>query len=68
MPKDTQFHFRVDVESLTKLEMCSLLTAMGIVGDLKPKLGGGKPRCLGSAQVTLQEGAILDTPDCGSHL
>lgn len=56
VPKDTQFHFRVDVESLTKPEMCLLLTAMGILGDLKPKLGGGKPRCLGSAQVTLQQG------------
>jgi hypothetical protein len=55
VPKDTQFHFRVDVESLTKPEMCLLLTAMGILGDLRPKLGGGKPRCLGSAQVTLQQ-------------
>jgi hypothetical protein len=36
--------------------MYLLLTAMGIVGDLKPKLGGGKPRCLGSAQVTLRQG------------
>lgn len=54
LPKGTQFNFRVDVESLTKDEMCLLLTAMGIIGDLKPKLGGGKPRCLGSAEVTLQ--------------
>jgi hypothetical protein len=55
LPKDTQFDFRVGVESLTKLEMCLLLTAIGILGDLKPKLGGGKPRCLGSAQVILQQ-------------
>lgn len=56
MPENTQFHFRVHVEGLTKSEMYLLLTAMGIVGDLKPKLGGGKPRCLGSAQVTLRQG------------
>jgi CRISPR/Cas system CSM-associated protein Csm3 (group 7 of RAMP superfamily) len=55
LPVGTQFNFRVDVESLTKEEMCLLLTAMGVIGDLKPKLGGGKPRCLGSAEVTLQQ-------------
>lgn len=51
----THFNFRIDVESLTKDEMCLLLTAVGIIGDLKPKLGGGKPRCLGSAEVALQQ-------------
>ncbi|MDW8365290.1 MAG: RAMP superfamily CRISPR-associated protein [Abditibacteriales bacterium] len=55
LPNGTQFDFRVDVESLTPDEMCLLLTALGIVGDLKPKIGGGKPRCLGSAQVTLRQ-------------
>lgn len=61
LPKHTQFHFDVNVESLTKSEMCLLLTAMGVTGGLKPKLGGGKPRCLGSGQVTLQQ-ARLWTP------
>lgn len=53
-PQGAQFQFRVDVESLTKPEMCLLLTAMGIRGGLRPKLGGGKPRCLGSVRVTLR--------------
>ncbi len=54
-PSGTQFVFSVDVESLTKAEMCLLLTAMGIIGGIVPKVGGGKPRCLGSVRVDLQQ-------------
>lgn len=63
LPASTQFNFRVDVESLAKDEMCLLLTAMGVIGDLNPKLGGGKPRCLGSAKVTLQRGRFWSPLD-----
>lgn len=49
----THFKFYIDVESLTKSEMCLLLTAMGILGNLKPKVGGAKPRCLGSVAIGL---------------
>lgn len=56
VPQGAQFQIRVEVESLTKPEMCLLLTAMGILGDFAPKLGGGKPRCLGSAEVTVRAG------------
>ncbi len=67
LPDGTRFNFRVDVESLTKDEMCLLLTAMGIIGDLKPKLGGGKPRCLGSAEVTLQQARFWSPLDAALH-
>lgn len=58
LPVGTQFDFRVDLESLTRDEMCLLLTSMGIIGGLTPKLGGGKPRCLGSGRVTLQKASF----------
>lgn len=45
--------FSVDMENLTSSELCLLLTSMGIIGRLIPKLGGGKPVCLGSVKVSL---------------
>lgn len=56
VPQGAQFRIRVEVESLATSEMCLLLTAMGIFDNFAPKLGGGKPRCLGSARVTLRKG------------
>lgn len=52
------FTFRVDFENLTEAELHLLLTAMGIIGGLRPKIGGGKPACLGSIEVTLQKGTL----------
>ncbi|MBI4494823.1 MAG: hypothetical protein HY690_18775 [Chloroflexi bacterium] len=47
----TRFEFGLEVESLAGAELCLVLTAMGAFGDLTPKLGGGKPRGLGSVRV-----------------
>lgn len=50
----SRFVLRVDFENLNRDELGLLLAALG-QGDppLTPKLGGGKPACLGSARVTL---------------
>lgn len=46
------FGFRVDVENLTPGELGLLLTALGLgEPQLWPKLGGGKPACLGTIEV-----------------
>ena len=55
VPENATFSFRADVESVTDAELCLLLTAMGVFGNLTPKLGGAKPRCLGSARVALTQ-------------
>jgi CRISPR/Cas system CSM-associated protein Csm3 (group 7 of RAMP superfamily) len=49
------FTFRVDFENMTDMELHLLLTAMGAIGGLKPKIGGGKPACLGSVEVALEK-------------
>lgn len=51
-PVGSQFTFRVDFENLTPGELGLLLIALGL-GDprLYPKLGGGKPACLGTIEV-----------------
>ena len=66
LPKGTRFKFEVEVESLSKEEMCLLLTAMGILEDLKLKVGGAKPRCLGSVQVSLLRAHFWDTYESGT--
>jgi hypothetical protein len=54
------FGFRTDFEDLTDAELCLLLTAMGVLGGLKPKLGGGKPACLGSIEVNVQRVSLRE--------
>jgi hypothetical protein len=49
---DSQFALRLDFENLTPGELGLLLTALGL-GEPRwwPKLGGGKPACLGTIEV-----------------
>ncbi|MDW8145162.1 MAG: RAMP superfamily CRISPR-associated protein [Roseiflexaceae bacterium] len=51
-PIGSAFTFRMDFENLTPGELGLLLIALGL-GDprLYPKLGGGKPACLGTIEV-----------------
>jgi len=58
VPQGTVFDFRMDVESVEAAELCLLLTAMGVFGPLRPKLGGAKPACFGSVQVELQQARL----------
>jgi hypothetical protein len=55
------FVFRADFENLTDGELHLLLTAMGIIGTLKPKIGGGKPACLESGEVILEQMTVYDS-------
>lgn len=52
--------FSVDMENLTGAEVCLLLTSMGIIGKLIPKLGGGKPVCLGSVKISPMKWELRD--------
>lgn len=54
------FRFRADFENLNAAELHLLLTAMGVFGGLRPKIGGGKPACLGSVEVTLAGKTLRD--------
>jgi hypothetical protein len=54
----SRYTFRADFESLTEAELHLLLTAMGVIGGLKPKIGGGKPACLGSVEITRAKAAV----------
>jgi CRISPR/Cas system CSM-associated protein Csm3 (group 7 of RAMP superfamily) len=54
------FAFRTDFENLTEAELHLLLTSMGIIGGLKPKIGGGKPVCLGSVEVTVEHTTLYE--------
>lgn len=58
VPQGAGFDFRVDLESLSAAELCLLLTAMGVFGSLRPKIGGAKPVCLGSVQVKLKQARL----------
>lgn len=51
-PVNSTFRFRVDFENLTPGELGLLLIALGL-GEPRwyPKLGGGKPACLGTIEV-----------------
>jgi len=58
----SQFRFRMDFENLTAGELGLLLIALGL-GEprLWPKLGGGKPACLGTVEVVEKQLERLDT-------
>jgi len=58
--EDSLFTFHTDFENLTEGEIHLLLTAMGIVGGLKPKIGGGKPVCLGSIGIILEQTTVYE--------
>jgi CRISPR/Cas system CSM-associated protein Csm3 (group 7 of RAMP superfamily) len=47
--------FKVFFEDFSDQELCLLFTAMGVIGGLKLKLGGGKPACLGTAEITARK-------------
>lgn len=50
---DTGAKFECDMcfENLSTDEFGLVLTSLGIIGGLKPKIGGGKPVCMGTIQV-----------------
>jgi CRISPR/Cas system CSM-associated protein Csm3 (group 7 of RAMP superfamily) len=54
------FKFTASFDNLTRDELCLLFTGMGIIGELKPKIGGGKPACLGSVEVSLDELVLMN--------
>lgn len=58
-PVNSQFTLYVQFSNLSESELGLLLTALGL-GEprLWPKLGGAKPACLGSIEVSLQELSI----------
>src|SRR5438034_8786613 len=60
MADDSLFALRNDFDNLTEAELHLLLTTMGIIGGLKPKIGGGKPVCLGSVEVTVEHMTIYE--------
>jgi CRISPR/Cas system CSM-associated protein Csm3 (group 7 of RAMP superfamily) len=51
-PPGSEFVFRMEFENLSKVELGILLLALGL-GEpkLHPKLGGGKPVCLGTIEI-----------------
>jgi CRISPR/Cas system CSM-associated protein Csm3 (group 7 of RAMP superfamily) len=59
-PEGTRFTFTVDFTNITAGELGLLLTALGL-GEPKlwPKLGGGKPACLGTVEV-VEHTLLLD--------
>lgn len=61
-PADSRFGFRMDFESLTPGELGLLLIALGLdeAYRLWPKLGGGKPACLGTIELADARLATLD--------
>ena len=61
-PPDSRFGFRMDFESLTPGELGLLLIALGLdeTYRLWPKLGGGKPACLGTIELADARLATLD--------
>jgi len=61
-PADSRFAFRVDFTNLTSGELGLLLYALGL-GEprLWPKLGGGKPACLGTVEVVEPQVQVIDT-------
>jgi len=59
--KGSIFNTRLTVESLGRAELHLLLVALGEIGGLVPKLGGGKPGCLGSVRMEVT-GAIMYDP------
>jgi hypothetical protein len=60
MAEGSLFAFHADFENLTEAELHLLLTTMGIIGGLKPKIGGGKPVCLGSVEVIMEHMTIYE--------
>ncbi len=58
-PVGSRFRFEVRFENLTRGELGVLLIALG-QGEppLNPKLGGGKPACLGSARIEIESLAV----------
>lgn len=59
---DSRFQLEMDFENLTQGELGLVLTALGL-GEprLWPKLGGGKPACLGTIEVIEPALVALDT-------
>lgn len=59
---DSRFQLEMDFENLTQGELGLVLTALGL-GEprLWPKLGGGKPACLGTIEVSEPALVALDT-------
>lgn len=56
-PIESSFELRAEFENLSPSELGLVLTAMGLGADpaqprFRPKLGGGKPACLGTIEVT----------------
>lgn len=47
----TILNFKMQFENLLAEELCLVLTGMGIETGFNPKIGGGKPVCLGSIEV-----------------
>jgi RAMP superfamily len=60
-PVDSRFSFRMEFENLAAGELGLVLTALGL-GEprLWPKLGGGKPACLGTIDVADTSLTALD--------
>lgn len=61
-PIDSRFGLRMDFENVTPGELGLVLTALG-VGEPRffPKLGGAKPACLGTIEITEPSLIILST-------
>jgi hypothetical protein len=60
-PAGSRFYFTVRFDNLAKAELGLLLIALGQgVPKLHPKLGGGKPACCGSIEITVSELEVLD--------
>lgn len=60
-PIDSRLPFRIDFENLSAGEIGLMLVAIGqATPRLYPKLGGAKPACLGTVEVTDVEVTLLD--------
>ncbi len=60
-PVQSRFSFRADFANLTRGELGLLLYALGLgQPNLWPKLGGGKPACLGTVEVVDARLEVLD--------
>jgi len=51
---DSRFEFSMRFENLCEDEFGLLLTSIGTLGGLIPKIGGAKPVCLGTVQVLMK--------------
>ncbi len=60
-PVDAKLDFKVSFDNLTEGELGLLLIALGLgKPEFHPKLGGAKPACCGTLEITITESQILE--------